>query len=63
VLEFLTDPQFLSAVAAAIGPLAFFAAPTEEIEALLHDDDSTDMSDEDFAAEASPETSGFPEAA
>jgi hypothetical protein len=30
-----SDPGFLSAIAAGIGPLAFFAAPTEEIERLL----------------------------
>ncbi len=35
MLEFLTDQSFISAMATIIGPLAFFAAPTEEIEDLL----------------------------
>jgi hypothetical protein len=35
VFDFLHDQNFLSALAVAIGPLAFFAAPTEEIEHLL----------------------------
>jgi hypothetical protein len=35
VFDFLHDQNFLSALAAMIGPIAFFAAPTEEIEALL----------------------------
>jgi hypothetical protein len=67
VLEFLTDTQFLSALAAAIGPLAFFAAPTEEIEHLLfaHDLDEVEVdAGVDVAAEgARPEGFGLPEAA
>jgi hypothetical protein len=39
VFDFLHDQNFLSALAAVIGPLAFFAAPTEEIEHLLFHDD------------------------
>jgi hypothetical protein len=35
VLEFLTQQQFLHALAAFVGPLAVFAAPTEEIERML----------------------------
>ncbi len=31
------DPSFLSALAATIGPLAVFVAPTEEIEAMIFD--------------------------
>jgi hypothetical protein len=38
VFDFFADQNFLSAMAAIVGPLAFFAAPTEEIEYLvLHD--------------------------
>jgi hypothetical protein len=40
VFDFLIDQNFLNALAAMIGPLAFFAAPTEEIEHLLfHQED------------------------
>jgi hypothetical protein len=53
VLEFLIDQHFLSALAAAIGPLAVFAAPTEEIERLLYADDVEEALEEDVA-----ETSG-----
>jgi hypothetical protein len=35
MLEFLFDHSFLNALAAAIGPLAVFIAPTQEIEAIL----------------------------
>jgi hypothetical protein len=56
VLEFLTDQHFLSALAAAIGPLAFFAAPTEEIEHLLFYDDVEDV------LVASPAETGVDEA-
>ena len=35
MFDLLTDQNFLSALATMIGPLAFFAAPTEEIEHLL----------------------------
>ena len=37
MLDFLFDGSLLSALALAAGPLAIFAAPTEEIEALLFD--------------------------
>jgi hypothetical protein len=37
VLDQFLDPGFLSALAAAIGPLAVFVAPTEEIEAMIFD--------------------------
>ena len=36
MLDLLTDQNFLSALATMIGPLAFFAAPTGEIEHLLY---------------------------
>jgi hypothetical protein len=42
VLEFLTDQNFLGAMATIIGPLAFFAAPTEEIEHLLMAETASD---------------------
>jgi hypothetical protein len=42
VLEFLTDQNLLGAMASIIGPLAFFAAPTEEIEHLLMADMASD---------------------
>jgi hypothetical protein len=35
MFEFLTDQNFLNALSLAIGPLAFFAAPCDEIELLL----------------------------
>ena len=35
MLDQFFDPGFLSALAAAIGPLAVFVAPTEEIEATI----------------------------
>jgi hypothetical protein len=38
VLEFLIDQQVLSSLAALLGPLCFFAAPTSEIETLLRAD-------------------------
>ena len=34
------DPSFLSALAATIGPLAVFVAPTEEIEAMIFESHS-----------------------
>ncbi|MFM1976682.1 MAG: hypothetical protein RL145_1528 [Pseudomonadota bacterium] len=37
MLDQFFDPGFLSALAAAIGPLAVFVAPTEEIEAMIFD--------------------------
>jgi hypothetical protein len=43
VLAFLTDHSFLSALATLVGPLAVFAAPTEEIEHLLMTDDSDEV--------------------
>jgi hypothetical protein len=48
VFDFLADQNFLNALALMIGPMAFFAAPTEEIEFLLLDDDETahDMVDD-----------------
>lgn len=39
MFDFLFDQNFLSALAAMIGPLAFFAAPTEEIEHMLFHED------------------------
>jgi hypothetical protein len=35
MLDFLFDHGFLDALAAAIGPLAVFIAPTQEIESIL----------------------------
>lgn len=40
MLDQFLDPGFLSAFAAAIGPLAVFVAPTEEIEAMIFDSDA-----------------------
>jgi hypothetical protein len=40
VLDQFFDPGFLGAFAAAIGPLAVFVAPTEEIEAMIFDSDA-----------------------
>ena len=40
MLDQFIDPGFLSALAAAIGPLAVFVAPTEEIEAMIFDSDA-----------------------
>ncbi|AMS30314.1 hypothetical protein [Aquidulcibacter sp.] len=37
MLDQFLDPGFLSALAATIGPLAVFVAPTEEIEAMIFD--------------------------
>lgn len=37
MLDLFFDPGFLSGLAAAVGPLAFFVAPTEEIEAMIFD--------------------------
>jgi hypothetical protein len=47
VLEFLSDQNFLSALAAMIGPMVFFAAPTEEIEQLLLHDDFYEIANQD----------------
>jgi hypothetical protein len=43
VFDLLTDHNFLSSLAAMIGPLAFFAAPTEEIEHLLLQEDAVEI--------------------
>ena len=43
MLEFLTDQNFLAALGSVIGPLAFFAAPTEEIEHLLMASDASEF--------------------
>ena len=51
MFEFVTDQTFLNALAMVIGPLAFFAAPTEEIEHLLFASD-LDVIDEDLALPA-----------
>lgn len=52
VLDFLTDQSFLNALAVMVGPLAFFAAPTEEIEHLLfHADDIVETTDIIFVTE------------
>ena len=40
MLDQFLDPGFLSALAAAIGPLAVFVAPTEEIEAMIFESHS-----------------------
>lgn len=68
VLELLSNQDFLSALAAAIGPLAFFAAPTEEIEQLLFAQDLEELGayeeaiQDDVSAHAG-EALGLPEAA
>jgi hypothetical protein len=63
VLEFLTDQHFLSALAAAIGPLAFFAAPTEEIEHLLYADDVDEIFVDEEVDMPMPEGFSLPKAA
>jgi hypothetical protein len=63
VLEFFADHQFLSALAAIVGPLVVFAAPTEEIEHLLFADDLETAMVPEINEEAAPESLGFPEAA
>jgi hypothetical protein len=35
LFDFLTNQHFLQALAVLVGPLVFFAAPTEEIEHLV----------------------------
>ena len=40
MLDQFLDPSFLSALAATIGPLAVFVAPTEEIEAMIFESHS-----------------------
>ncbi|OYU78256.1 MAG: hypothetical protein CFE32_02375 [Alphaproteobacteria bacterium PA3] len=70
MLDQFFDPSFLSALAAAIGPLAVFVAPTEEIEALIFDSCPGNASEEALtseeigvgAAQAIP-SSGYREAA
>jgi hypothetical protein len=62
VLDFLSDQNFLQALAALVGPLAFFAAPTEEIEQLVYCGLAEDL--EPFAAPQSSQIAGaWPEAA
>jgi hypothetical protein len=63
VLELLADQQFLSALAAVIGPLAIFAAPTEEIEHLLFDDDAENAVVPETSQEPKAEGLGYPKAA
>jgi hypothetical protein len=64
VLEFLTEQQFLQALAALVGPLAVFAAPTEEIERMLF---GVDTADEQIIVETPPDLVpqdlGIPDAA
>lgn len=55
----VTDPNFLSALSAVIGPLAFFAAPTEEIERLLVADACLGQVGEDVTASASADLDGL----
>ncbi len=50
LVQFL-DPGFLSALAATIGPLAVFVAPTEEIEAMIFDSYVSDSNEEALTAE------------
>lgn len=58
VLEFLSDHQVLSSLAALLGPLCFFAAPTGEIETLLRADapPETAIADAPIAASTAPES-------
>jgi len=51
VLDQFLDPSFLSALAATIGPLAVFVAPTEEIEAMIFDSDAGDANEEILTSE------------
>lgn len=54
MFDFLTDQNLLSALAAMIGPLAFFAAPTEEIEYLLFSDTAEIASEATFEPDLMP---------
>lgn len=64
MLEFLTQQQFLQALAALVGPLAVFAAPTEEIERMLF---GVEIADEQVVVETPtdvvPQDLGIPGAA
>ena len=51
MLDQFLDPGFLSAVAATIGPLAVFVAPTEEIEAMIFDGSVGDANEEALTSE------------
>jgi len=51
VLDQFLDPSFLSALAATIGPLAVFVAPTEEIEAMIFDSDVGDANEQGLTSE------------
>ena len=51
MLDQFLDPSFLSALAATIGPLAVFVAPTEEIEAMIFDSDAGDANEEILTSE------------
>lgn len=71
MFDHLLDPGFLHAVTALLGPLAFFAAPTQEIEAMIFDHSEASQGDgEDLltqtpivANEDCPATSGISKAA
>lgn len=51
MLDQFLDPSFLSALAATIGPLAVFVAPTEEIEAMIFDSYAGDTNEEILTSE------------
>ena len=63
MLEFLSDPNFLGAMAGLVGPVAFFAAPTEEIEYLIHHSDLAVCEDAAHAPDFVPVTDGIAKAA
>jgi hypothetical protein len=63
VFDFLLDQNFLSALATVIGPLAFFAAPTEEIERLLMGEVDNEVSGEETIPDTAAEVMGIAKAA
>jgi hypothetical protein len=63
VLAILADVQFLSALAGLVGPLAVFAAPTEEIEHLLLADETRASVEPAFVETAAPQGHSLPKAA
>ena len=63
MLEFLSDPNFLGAMAGLVGPVAFFAAPTEEIEYLISHSDLTVCEDQAYEPNFVAVTDGIAKAA
>ncbi len=61
VLEFLSDHSILQAIATAIGPLAIFVAPTEEIEAMLNEAYADEFAPFPVSVAEAPQSTGLPE--